>query len=108
MQRFYGVDLADLWRGGLSVRRLAVLIAGLPPESATSAAVAGRPAGWTVEALVVADVFHAVTGKPHPSRPGPSGAGSTASAAAARHKDLAARLAAQRARLAASAPTSEN
>lgn len=33
--RYYGVDLLDLYRGVLSVRRLGVLVRGLPPQSAT-------------------------------------------------------------------------
>jgi hypothetical protein len=35
---FRGIDLRDLWRGDLTWRRLAVLVAALPPESATKAA----------------------------------------------------------------------
>jgi hypothetical protein len=34
-----GIDLRDLYRGGLSYRRLGVLIAHLPPESATKTAI---------------------------------------------------------------------
>lgn len=33
MQREYGVDITDLWRGRLSLRRLVVLIQGLPSTS---------------------------------------------------------------------------
>jgi hypothetical protein len=36
---FRGIDLRDLWRGDLTWRRLAVLVAALPPESATKTAV---------------------------------------------------------------------
>lgn len=32
--RYYAVDLGDLWRGGLTYRRLGVLLDTLPPESA--------------------------------------------------------------------------
>jgi hypothetical protein len=44
---FRGIDLLDLWRGGLSYRRLGLLIAALPPESLTKTAarnVAGEEA----------------------------------------------------------------
>ena len=33
LQRYYRVDLRDLWRGGLTLRRLRVLLDGLPPDS---------------------------------------------------------------------------
>ena len=36
---FRGIDLRDLWRGDLTWRRLAVLVAALPPESATKTAI---------------------------------------------------------------------
>ena len=34
MQRFYGVDLGDLWRGVLTPRRATVLMVNLPPGAA--------------------------------------------------------------------------
>lgn len=50
MQRTFGVDLVDLWRGRLTLRRLRTLIEHLPPDSATAYAVAGSSvgelAGW--------------------------------------------------------------
>lgn len=50
MQRVYGVDLVDLWRGRLTLRKLRVLLLNLPPDSATAHAVAevelGALAGW--------------------------------------------------------------
>lgn len=33
-QRFYGLDLADLWRGTLGARKAGVLAMHLPPDSA--------------------------------------------------------------------------
>lgn len=44
--RYYGVDLLDLWRGRLSLRRVAVLVDTLPPSSATAVAVHGERALW--------------------------------------------------------------
>ena len=57
--RYYGVDLLDLYRGGLSLRRLSVLLRALPRESATVQAldpslswgVAEHLAASTVDAL---------------------------------------------------------
>lgn len=49
MQRTYGVDLVDLWRGRLTLRKLRVLVEHLPPDSATSYALAGENgalSGW--------------------------------------------------------------
>lgn len=91
LQRFYGVDLADLWRGALSIRRLSVLVYGLPAESLTVAALNGTDPGWDAGALVTADVFAALTGQPHPARPEPR--------KPSRAPSLHARLVAQRARL---------
>ena len=71
LQRFHGIDLADYYRGGLSLRRISVLLA---------------------------DLFHAFSGTPHPSRPKPK--------AASRYSSARARLEAQRARLAATSPPS--
>ena len=51
MQRHYGVDLVDLWRGQLSLRKLRVLVEGLPPDSATAYASSGETgplAGWAL------------------------------------------------------------
>ena len=71
LQRYYGVDLADLWRGGLSVRRLSVLVDNLPDDSATARRQTKGQNAWDLHALLLADVFHALTGEPHPSRPQP-------------------------------------
>lgn len=94
--RFYGVDLLDLWRGRLSLRRLSVLVAGLPSESALWADENGIARGWTLTNLIMADVFHAFAGEPYPGRPAPKND---------RKRDVTSRLLAQRARLAASTPT---
>jgi len=87
------VDLLDLWRGELSVRRLSALIENLPPDSATEHRLSGIPRGWDRSEFLTADLFHALTGEPHPDRPKPS--------KAARHRELVARLEQQRARMAA-------
>ncbi|AYN58495.1 tail assembly chaperone [Arthrobacter phage Liebe] len=89
LQRFYSVDLGDLWRGGLSVRRLSVLVHALPPESATARKY-DTSGGWSRLEYLVADVFHGLTGEAHPSRPKATGS---------RYSDLRARLEEQKARL---------
>ena len=52
--RFYRVDLADLFTGRLTWRRLRVLIAGLPPEAATVRALLGDAAHWGVSDYLLA------------------------------------------------------
>lgn len=89
--------MGDLWRGDLSVRRLSVLIAHLPPDSATWAAHHGIPEGWALTDYLLADVYHALTGEEHPARPTRPRTSAHPQAA-----DLLARLREQRERLAAS------
>ncbi|WGH21088.1 tail assembly chaperone [Arthrobacter phage Cassia] len=91
LQRFYGVDLADYWRGELSPRRLSVLIQQLPPTSATARHFANAD-GWDLHAFLLADLFQAFTGELHPARPMPQGPSS-------RYSQLRARLEEQKARL---------
>ena len=43
LQHHYQVDLRDLWRGGLTLRRLRVLLDGLPPDSLWWTAMRHRP-----------------------------------------------------------------
>jgi hypothetical protein len=99
LQRFYGVQLGDLWRGRLSLRRLSVLVQYLPPGSAIWAQQTGIAYGYTPTDLFVADLFHAFTGEEHPERPR---SGSRAPSSS-RAKEAAARLLAQRERMSAMA-----
>ncbi|MFI7249788.1 hypothetical protein [Micromonospora chalcea] len=71
LQRYYQIDLADLWRGRLSLRRLATLLRYLPIDSATLGTYDDPAAGWTRTHYLLTDVFLALTGKPHPARPAP-------------------------------------
>jgi hypothetical protein len=41
LEREYGRDLCDLWRGTMTLRKVGVLIKGLPPGSASMRAIAG-------------------------------------------------------------------
>jgi hypothetical protein len=96
MLRFYGVDLAGLWRGELSLRRLYVLVTNLPPGSACWAAESRVPVGTTPGDFVLADVFHALSGEAHPLRPAPS---ADEEAAKQKHESTVARLRAMRERV---------
>lgn len=56
LQREYGVDLTDLYRGTLTLRRLHVLIDHLPPECATAREVGDVDDAltiWSVERLLL-------------------------------------------------------
>ncbi|MET9712414.1 hypothetical protein ACFW3Z_22610 [Nocardiopsis alba] len=67
LARYYRIDLGDLWRGGLTLRRLAVLVRHLPPDAATMSELGGD--GWTLSHYLQADLVHATTGQPHPADP---------------------------------------
>lgn len=59
MQRYYGVDLLDLYRGTLSIRKLSALVSGLPRGSALHIAMRGEEAMWgTSDYLLAAAVDH--------------------------------------------------
>lgn len=94
----YGVDFADYWRGTLSLRRVSVLLHYSPEDSACKRLDVDLPPGWDVHALLLADLFHAFTGEPHPSRP-TGGKGKSS-----RYAEQRAALEAQRARLKAANP----
>lgn len=81
LQRFYGIPLADVYTGRLSLRRLSVLVAQLPHDSASVRLAADLAPGWDTKAFLLADIFMAVTGKPHPSRPNPKKTGDKSRAA---------------------------
>ena len=57
LQRHYGVDLVDLWRGTLSPRKARLLIDHLPHDSLTAYALAGERlagvAGWSLADLLL-------------------------------------------------------
>lgn len=54
---YNGLDLVDLWRGGLSLRKAAALVAQLPPGSRVWQATGG-PRAWsdTVHTLMVLEL----------------------------------------------------
>ncbi len=61
-QRYYRLDLADIWRGTLSPRRAWSLSEFLPDESALAASLAGGPEhrGWTLQTHLLAQLLTAV------------------------------------------------
>ncbi len=71
LARYYGTDLRDLWRGGLTYRRIGVLVRYLPADSALVAALAdtvteqelprvGGQRRWTVDQHLLAAVVDGV------------------------------------------------
>ncbi len=94
LSRYYRIDYRDRWRRDaqgrrlLTLRMIAVRVRFLPPASATARALGG--AGWDLGHYLMGDLFHAMSGKPHPGRPVPKRRPRVADPARAR-KLLAAR-----------------
>lgn len=71
--RCNGIDYRDRWRFDadgnrkLTIRRIGVLLRNLPPDSATHIALGGS--GWTLDNYLVASLWTAITGAPHPALP---------------------------------------
>ncbi|MFD7045716.1 hypothetical protein [Rhodococcus jostii] len=55
----------------LTVREVAVLIRDLPGDSRIVKHYNDGRARWDDETFLIADLIHAMTGKPHPARPKP-------------------------------------
>lgn len=83
LARFYSIDYRDRWRRSpsgrpeLTLRRLAVLVRHLPPESSVAFIARDKEMHWSVEAQLLDDLRMVWTGtkdkpaKPHPKRPTP-------------------------------------
>lgn len=56
LQRYYGLALGDVTTGRLSWRRLRVLVAQLPPDSALARALNGPAADWAPTEYLLAHV----------------------------------------------------
>lgn len=73
LQRFYGIDYRDRWRGDLTLRRLLTLIRYLPGDSAVSRSTGHNH--WSTEAHLLDELRMTLVGtkkkpaKPHPQRP---------------------------------------
>lgn len=61
-QRYYGIDLVDLWRGKLTPRRAWQLSEYLPPDSALNAELAGglEFRAWTLQTQLIAHLLNVV------------------------------------------------
>lgn len=62
LQRYYGLDLVDLWRGTLSPRRVWQLSEYLPMDSALSAVLAGdlQFRDWNLQTQLIAHLLNVV------------------------------------------------
>ena len=73
LSRYHQIDYRDRWRFDengrrkLTLRMIAVRVKHLPADSATAIATGGT--GWTLTDHLLADVFHAAGGNPHPWKP---------------------------------------
>lgn len=66
LERYYRRDLAEFFTGGLSARKLLVLVRHLPHDSATVQAMVQDGADWTRDTVLLAGIFRALAGEPHP------------------------------------------
>lgn len=57
MQRFYGIDLLDLYRGTLSARKAYVLIQNLPPGAMLYREI-DSPAAWSESSHILSMIEH--------------------------------------------------
>jgi len=73
LSRYHNIDYRDRWRFDpngrrkLTLRMIAARVRHLPPDSAT--AIASGGAGWTTGDYLLAHVFQAMSGEPHPALP---------------------------------------
>lgn len=70
LARYYSRDADQLpafYRGQLTLRRLQVLVKGLPQESQAAKAIGGH--GWPVRDYLLADLFAIWAEQPHPFDP---------------------------------------
>lgn len=73
LSRYHQIDYRDRWRFDaegirrLTLRMILVRLRHLPAESATSLALGGS--GWTIQDYLLAHLYQATAGEPHPSLP---------------------------------------
>ena len=67
LQRYYGVRYADRFTGGMTIRRLLVLVQGLPQESLFKS-VTSEVLPTSVEAQLLMEIAESLHGKSHPRR----------------------------------------
>lgn len=77
LSEYFGIRYTDRWRFDadgrrrLTLREILVRLQFLPPGARVVRHYNGGRARWTDEEILLSDVFHALTGKPHPARPAP-------------------------------------
>lgn len=69
LKRFWGVDYADRYTGGLTLRRIWTYIRRLPAESATARARNGGQEVWTLQHRTTASVWEFFARQMYPGRP---------------------------------------
>lgn len=75
LSRYHQIDYRDRWRYDdngvrkLTLRMIAVRIRHLPADS--SIAIARGGSGWLIGDYLLADLFHATSGRAHPANPRP-------------------------------------
>jgi hypothetical protein len=73
LSRYHGLDYRDRWRFDaegrrvLTLRMISARVKHLPADSATSHALGGS--GWRVGDYLLAHLFQATCGEPHPALP---------------------------------------
>lgn len=78
LSQVHGIDLRDLWRTDeagrprLTLRQVAVRLRWLPPDSPMVLAFGTTDDRWGIGDYLLADLWSAQTGKPHPARPKPA------------------------------------
>ena len=65
LQRFWGIDYRDRWRGTLTLRQIHARLSHLPADSALAIAMGRRS---PVELLLM-DIYEPLAGRAHPARP---------------------------------------
>lgn len=65
LQRFWGIDYRDRWRGGLTLRQIAARLSHLPADSALAVTMGRR----SPTELLLMDIYEPLAGRAHPSRP---------------------------------------
>lgn len=68
LQRFYNIDLVDLYRGKLSLRKLSILVEHLPSDSCLWAIRREMEPDYNLTDFLIMDLFHAMSGEAHPAR----------------------------------------
>lgn len=69
LKRFWNVDYADRWRGALTLRQIWTYIRRSQPNSSLAVAQNGGNELWTKQAVITAQVWERLAGKPYTGRP---------------------------------------